>query len=80
MHPDHTPIPRLQAVFDGAKRFGLTDDEAWRALDESLDEVGGDATISEYFEELVGALARRILCKQRRHASETGRVTPEEIP
>jgi hypothetical protein len=56
---DHTPIPPLQATFEGAKRFGLTEDEAWRAVDESLDEAGRDATMSEYLDDLTGALASR---------------------
>ncbi len=59
-------------------RFGLTEDEAWRATDESLHEVGGDATISEYLEELTGALARLILHKQQRTPSEERRSGPEE--
>ena len=80
MHSDHTPIPQLQAVFEGAKRFGLTEDEAWRALDDSLDKVGRNATVSEYLDELVGTLASRILSKQRRGASERDRVTSEELP
>jgi hypothetical protein len=63
-------IPRLQAVFDGAKRFGLSDEEVWRAFDESLDETGADVSVAEYLDELAGELARRILHKQRRAPSE----------
>ena len=59
-------IPPLQAVFDGARRFGLTDAEVWQTFDESLAESGPDATMSDYVEELTGELARRILHKQRR--------------
>jgi hypothetical protein len=70
MYSDHTPIPPLQAIFEGATRFGLTEDEAWRAVDESLHEVGRDATISEYLDELTGVLAQRILSKQRHTRSE----------
>jgi hypothetical protein len=80
MHSDHNPLPELHAIFECAKRFGLTEDEAWRTLDNSVDEVGPDATISEYVDELVGALARRILEKQRRSASEAEHVTSEELP
>jgi hypothetical protein len=55
----------LQATFDAAKCFGLTDDEAWQILEVSLVETcGGDLTC-EYREELVAALAARILAKQR---------------
>jgi hypothetical protein len=75
---DHTPIPPLQATFEGAKRFGLTEDEAWRAVDESLDEAGRDSTISEYLDHLTGALAQRILSKQRHTPSKERRSAPEE--
>jgi hypothetical protein len=70
VYSDHPPSPLLQAIFEGAKRFGLTEEEAWWAIDECLSEVGKDATISEYLEELTGALAQRILSKQRRIPSE----------
>jgi hypothetical protein len=63
-------IPRLEAVFDGARRFGLSEGEVWRAFDESLAEVGADATVEQYVGELTGELARRILHKQRRTPSE----------
>jgi len=66
MDPGYYAIPRLQAVFDGAKRFGLSDEEVWRAFDEALDETGADVSVAEYLDELTGELARRILCKQRR--------------
>jgi hypothetical protein len=62
--------PTLHAVFDGAKRFGLSDEEVWRAFDDSLDETGADASVAEYLDELTGELARRILCKQRRTPHE----------
>ena len=65
-------IPPLQAIFDGAKRFGLTDAEVWQAFDESMDEAGPDATVSEYVQELTGELARRILHKQRRQRPSRG--------
>jgi hypothetical protein len=70
MDTDYYAIPRLEAVFDGAKRFGLSDQEVWRAFDDSLDETGADASMSEYLDELTGELARRILHKQRRAPSE----------
>ena len=70
MYSDQPPIPPLRAIFEGAKDLGLTEDEAWRAVDESLSEVGRGATISEYLDELTGALAQRILSKQRRIPSE----------
>jgi hypothetical protein len=66
MESANHPIPPLQAVFDGARRFGLTDAEVWQTFDESMAEAGPDATISDYVHELTGELARRILHKQRR--------------
>jgi hypothetical protein len=59
----------LQAMFKGAKSFGLTDEEAWRALDETMHGVDPDATIDEYLDELSAELARRILAKERNAAS-----------
>jgi hypothetical protein len=59
-------IPPLGAVFDGAKHFGLTDDEVWRLIDESLYVTGGDATVADYLDELTAALARGILDEHRR--------------
>jgi hypothetical protein len=78
MYSDHPPIPPLQAIFECATRFGLTEDEVWRAIDESLYEVGRDATVSEYLEELVGALAGRILAKERHTASKERSSAPEK--
>jgi hypothetical protein len=66
MNTDYAVIPPLQAIFDGARDFGLTDDEVWQTVNESLRGAGNDATVGEYLEELAAALARRILCKQRR--------------
>ena len=62
----YQPIPPFQAIFDGARRFGLSDAEAWQAFDDSLDQAGPDATVADYVEELTGKLARRILWKQQR--------------
>jgi hypothetical protein len=70
MDTGYHAIPPLQAVFDGAKRFGLSDQEVWRAFDDSLDEMGADASVAEYLDELTGELARRILHKHRRAPSE----------
>lgn len=78
MYSDHARIPPLRAIFEAAKRFGLTEDEVWRAVDESLYEAGRDATLSEYLEDLTGALAERILTKQRHSPSRERRSAPEE--
>jgi hypothetical protein len=63
-------IPPLQSLFDGAKRFGLNEAEVWQAFEDSVDEVGADATLSEYVQQLTGELARRILQRQRCSPSE----------
>jgi hypothetical protein len=74
MEPDHSVISSLHAVFDAARHFGLTDQEIWRTFDASLAEVGSDATVDEYAQELTGELARRILEKHRRTPSQERRV------
>lgn len=58
-------MPSLEAIFGGAKCFGLTDTEAWQAVDDCLREVGHEATVSEYIDVLTDALAREVLAKQR---------------
>jgi hypothetical protein len=78
MDPEYSAIPPLQAIFDGAKHFGLTDEEVWQTVNESLYQVGPDATVPEYLDELTGALARRILCKERRIRSKEPRTVPKE--
>ena len=70
MYAHHTPIPPLRATFEGAKEFGLTEDEAWWTVENTLYEVGRGATISEYLDELTAALAQHILSKQCRARSE----------
>ena len=64
----------LQATFDAAKHFGLTDDEVWETVDECLDEEGRDASLSECLDELSAALAARILLNQRHSASRPSRI------
>lgn len=61
IHTDRT----LQEMFDGATQFGLTHDEVWRTISDSMYVVGHDATVGEYVYELSAELARRILTKQR---------------
>jgi hypothetical protein len=77
MDPEYTAIPSLQAIFDGAKRFGLTDEEVWQTVNESLYQVGRDATVPEYLDELTEALARRILSKERRIHSKRRTLSQE---
>jgi hypothetical protein len=66
MSSDRESLPSLRAVFDAARQFGLTDDEAWRAVDDTVWAVGADGTLDEYVEALSAALATGILDKQRR--------------
>jgi hypothetical protein len=63
----------LQELFEGAKGFGLNDDEIWRTVNESQHWAGPDATIPEYLDELAGALAHRIVIKERRRSRALGR-------
>jgi hypothetical protein len=58
-------MPYLHAIFEGAKRFGLTTSRSWQTLDDSLEEAGPDATMSECVDALTAELARRILRAQR---------------
>jgi hypothetical protein len=77
MATDYRLTPGLQ-VFDGAKSFGLTDCEVLQTVDESLCEVDGDTTVAEFLDELNGALARNIICKQQRTSSrERGAASNE---
>ena len=78
MDPAYQALPPLQAIFDGARRFGLSDAEVWQAFDDSLDEGGLDATVADYVQELTGELARRILWKQRCSAAEDRRALSRE--
>jgi len=79
LDPSYRAMPPLQAIFDGAKQFGLTDEEVWQTINESQDGAGADATVPEYIDELAGALARRILSKARRIPSEDARIFSEEL-
>jgi hypothetical protein len=58
-------MPSLQAIFDGAKSFGLSDDDVLRMANDSMEAAGADATVSEYLDELIASLARMILLKHR---------------
>ena len=66
MSSDHESLPPLRVIFEAAKQFGLTDAEAWRAIDDTMAAVGADATLRDYLDELSAALASGILDKQRR--------------
>jgi hypothetical protein len=68
MGPDPYAPPPLHRIFDGARCFGLGDDEIWRAVEETLYAALDEATVAEWLDGLTGALALRILSKQRRVA------------
>ena len=69
MDYDYPTAPTLQEIFKGAKDFGLHDEEIWRTVDQAQHWAGPDATIPEYLDELAGALAQRIVIKERRSRS-----------
>ena len=69
MNYDYPVAPTLQEIFEGARDFGLSDDEIWRTANESQQWAGPEATVPEYLEELAGALAHRIVIKERRNRS-----------
>jgi hypothetical protein len=51
-------------IFESAEEFGLTPNEILKTVDATLDHLPGDAKAS-YIDELAGALATRLLEKQR---------------
>jgi hypothetical protein len=61
----------LQEMFKSARRFGLSEQAAWQAVDDTIFAVGQNATMAAYLDELAGALARRILVSERA-ASRSG--------
>ncbi|MGH2742788.1 MAG: hypothetical protein ACRDN8_09940 [Thermoleophilaceae bacterium] len=75
---DYSEIPPLEAMVDGARHFGLTDGEILEAVDESVYEVGTDATVTELLDELTGALARAIVAKQQRTLFKDPVAAPEQ--
>jgi hypothetical protein len=68
MGMNENAMPSLRAVFHGARCFGLSDVEAWHAVDQCLLEVGPEATMDEYLDVLTDRLARGVLAKQRGEA------------
>jgi hypothetical protein len=69
MDYEYPAAPTLQEIFEGAKGFGLPDEEIWRTVNEAQHWAGPDATVPEYLDELAGALAHRIVIKERRTRS-----------
>jgi hypothetical protein len=66
MDPDLASLTPLRAVFEAARQFGLTDEEAWRVVDATMFAAGPDTSLGEFHDELAAALASRILAKERR--------------
>jgi hypothetical protein len=75
MDPDLASLTPLQAVFEAARDFGLTDEEAWRVVDETMFAAGPDTSLGEYLDELAAALAGRILANERRAVADRRRVS-----
>jgi hypothetical protein len=69
MEHAYPAAPTLQEIFEGARGFGLRDEEIWRVANESQYCAGPDATVPEYLDELAGALAHEIVIKERRTRS-----------
>jgi hypothetical protein len=65
MDYDYPAVP-LKAIFEGAKDFGLNDDEVWSTVNQALYWADDEMTMSEYLEQLTAALARCIISKERR--------------
>jgi hypothetical protein len=76
MASSHSTMAPLHAILEAAKCFGLTDDEVWQAVNESLGGAHAGATVGECLCELVGALAQRILAKQRRSLDDGSSGSP----
>jgi hypothetical protein len=64
------PVVTLKAIFDGARDFGLSDDEVWSTVNDALYWADDEITMPEYLDQLTAALARRIISKERHVRSE----------
>jgi hypothetical protein len=76
---DDTPTAGLRAIFQGARSFGLSEEDAWRTVDDVLHYLGTDATVADYLDELTGAMARGILSTARQQTApgEPGSASQE---
>ena len=72
MGPHEIPSNTVQSILESARRFGLSEAATWGAMDDALLAVGTDATVAEYFDELAGRLARRILLSERQASRSAG--------
>ena len=64
-------------MFKSARRFGLSEQAAWQAVDNTLITVGRDATMSVYLDQLAAALARGILVTEREASRSAGKGKAE---
>jgi hypothetical protein len=67
------PSTTLQSILKSARRFGLSEAATWAAMDDAVLAAGTDATVAEYFDELAGKLARRILLSERQPSRSAGK-------
>jgi hypothetical protein len=61
---EHPSASSLAPIFESAATFGLTPDEIWETLVRTADRLPEDVR-SCYLDELSGALAMRLLEKER---------------
>ena len=80
MGPDFHEAPPPHAVFEGARQFGLTNGEILDAVNACLYEVGSDASVAEFIDELTGGLAHSILLKEQRNLSNDQRAGSDRGP
>jgi hypothetical protein len=62
---EHPSAGSLAPIVESAATFGLTPDEIWEILVSTPDQLSEDVR-SHYLDELSGALAKRLLEKERR--------------
>jgi hypothetical protein len=62
---DHPSAGSLAPIVESAAKFGLTPDEIWETLVSTPDQLSEEVR-AHYLDELSGALAKRLLEKQRR--------------
>jgi hypothetical protein len=62
---EHPSAGSLAPIVESAAKFGLTPDEIWETLVSTPDHLSEEVR-SHYLDELSGALAKRLLAKERR--------------
>jgi hypothetical protein len=79
MSPYDVASPPLHAILDAAQCFGLSEDEAWDTAAATLRDLGPEFLVSDSIDELVAALAGRILARERRALAERRRAAFETL-